>query len=57
MSEPTHFKCDCVPNLGPPHCHGCSDHLGFPVEWESRECGYWKGFEDREEVEKYRRLR
>lgn len=57
MSEPTHFECDCVPTLGPTHCHGCSDHAGIPVEWESRDCGYWKGVEDREEVEKYRRVR
>lgn len=29
-----HFECDCVPNLGPSHCHGCTDEGDGPiVEW------------------------
>jgi len=31
-----HFRCDCVPNEGPAHCHACSDSNGSPVEW--RDC-------------------
>lgn len=30
-----HFECDCVPNLGPPHCHACSDEIGNPVMWSA----------------------
>lgn len=30
--EHLHAKCDCVPDLGPAHCHLCSAD-GSPVEW------------------------
>lgn len=33
-----HFECDCVPNLGPPHCHGCSEACGEAVPWPERMC-------------------
>lgn len=26
-----HHECNCVPHLGPPHCHACDK--GQPVEW------------------------
>ena len=28
-----HWECDCVPELGPSHCHACSDKVGYPVPW------------------------
>lgn len=28
-----HAKCDCVPGLGPAHCHLCGDAQGSPVQW------------------------
>lgn len=28
-----HFRCDCVPELGPEHCHVCGDDKGRPVAW------------------------
>lgn len=31
--EHLHVKCDCVPSLGPAHCHLCSDLHGAPVAW------------------------
>lgn len=34
-----HFECDCVPGLGPSHCHGCSEDLNREVSWEERRCG------------------
>jgi hypothetical protein len=34
-----HFDCNCVPELGPTHCHGCSDEAGNPVPWAGRDCG------------------
>lgn len=33
-----HRTCDCVPTLGPPHCHACSDAAGEPVPWSERRC-------------------
>lgn len=33
--RPVHFECDCVPNLGPPHCHACGDEVGNPVYWST----------------------
>ena len=32
VREYLHAKCDCVPDLGPAHCHLCSAD-GSPVEW------------------------
>lgn len=38
-NEPTdardylHAKCDCVPDLGPAHCHFCGNVKGSPVPW------------------------
>ena len=32
--ETKHFRCDCVPNLGPAHCHACGDAKGTEVPWE-----------------------
>ena len=31
--EHLHAKCDCVPDLGPAHCHLCSNERGVPVPW------------------------
>lgn len=31
--EHLHAKCDCVPDLGPAHCHLCSNEKGEPVPW------------------------
>lgn len=28
-----HIECDCVPDLGPSHCHKCGDAAGHPVAW------------------------
>ena len=28
-----HFRCNCVPELGPEHCHVCGDDEGRPVAW------------------------
>lgn len=35
---PPHYRCDCVPNLGPAHCHRCSRLSDTHVEWESAPC-------------------
>jgi hypothetical protein len=35
---PPHFSCDCVPDLGPAHCHRCSEIVGAPVESEIAPC-------------------
>ena len=29
----THWRCDCVPDLGPAHCHTCGAAAGRPVEF------------------------
>lgn len=34
LRKTTHMRCDCVPTLGPAHCHFCSDLIGIPTEWE-----------------------
>lgn len=34
--EHLHAKCDCVPDLGPAHCHLCTGK-GAPVKWEDCE--------------------
>ena len=31
--ETHHIECDCVPHLGPPHCHLCSERAGREVQW------------------------
>ena len=31
--EHLHAKCDCVPDLGPAHCHLCGNERGTPVPW------------------------
>ena len=28
-----HAKCNCVPSLGPAHCHKCGENQGSPVPW------------------------
>ena len=28
-----HIECDCVPDLGPSHCHLCSERRGSPTPW------------------------
>lgn len=33
-AHPPHFRCDCVPNLGPAHCHRCTDAFGREMTWE-----------------------
>lgn len=35
---PAHFECDCVPDLGPSHCHRCSQLLGTSVPWSDAPC-------------------
>lgn len=35
---PPHFRCDCVPDLGPAHCHRCSQNAGVIVDWDSAVC-------------------
>lgn len=40
MSDPReteHIECDCVPEIGPSHCHLCSVNLGHPVSWGEAE--------------------
>lgn len=32
-----HIECDCVPDLGPSHCHLCSERLDQHVEWSNCE--------------------
>lgn len=39
VSQPEHFECDCVPNLGTSHCHACSDATGGEVEWSNCAAG------------------
>ena len=29
----THMMCNCVPNLGPEHCHLCTREKGYEVNW------------------------
>lgn len=29
-----HGECDCVPELGPSHCHLCGEAEGHPVPWD-----------------------
>lgn len=29
-----HVACDCVPDLGPPHCHLCSERAGSSAPWD-----------------------
>lgn len=31
--EVLHCRCDCVPDLGPAHCHLCSTERGEQVAW------------------------
>ena len=33
VRELLHAKCDCVPDLGPEHCHLCGNVKGSPVPW------------------------
>ena len=33
VREHLHAKCDCVPDLGPAHCHLCGNEKGEPVPW------------------------
>lgn len=28
-----HVECDCVPDLGPSHCHPCSEQAGREMPW------------------------
>lgn len=32
--ETQHGECDCVPDLGPSHCHLCGEGLGHIVTWD-----------------------
>lgn len=32
--EVLHARCDCVSDLGPPHCHLCGTARGVAVPWE-----------------------
>lgn len=31
--DQVHFCCDCVPHLGPPHCHRCHTERGKETPW------------------------
>ena len=33
-----HGECDCVPEVGPPHCHRCAVEQGGPVPWADAPC-------------------
>lgn len=33
VGEDQHWECDCVPELGPSHCHRCSAKEGYVVPW------------------------
>lgn len=33
-----HWRCDCVPDLGPAHCHRCSGLQGRAVAWDEAPC-------------------
>ena len=33
LREVEHVECDCVPDLGPSHCHLCGDAAGKIIEW------------------------
>ena len=33
-AEISHVECNCVPTLGPPHCHLCSDVNEVETTWE-----------------------
>lgn len=33
-----HRCCDCVPTLGPAHCHACGDVAGVEVPWSTASC-------------------
>lgn len=36
--ETQHVRCDCVPGLGPAHCHLCGDRAGHVVPWDECTC-------------------
>lgn len=33
LRDTQHVRCDCVPTLGPPHCHLCREADGAPTPW------------------------
>lgn len=37
--ETEHIECDCVPDLGPSHCHLCGERAGHPVPWSEAHPG------------------
>lgn len=37
-SLPAHVRCDCVPDLGPAHCHRCSQASGKNTPWDDADC-------------------
>lgn len=38
LQEHAHWRCDCVPDLGPAHCHRCSRIAGQAVAWDEAGC-------------------
>lgn len=38
MSNLDHRKCDCVPTLGPPHCHACESITREPEPYPGTHC-------------------
>lgn len=40
--RPPHFRCDCVPELGPAHCHRCTENRSVGdqviIQWEDSPC-------------------
>lgn len=37
-SLPPHFRCNCVPDLGPAHCHRCSQRNSQITTWDEAGC-------------------
>lgn len=37
-SLPPHSRCNCVPDLGPAHCHRCSQKMGKNTPWSDADC-------------------
>lgn len=39
LFEEAHFRCDCISNPGPTHCHRCSNLVGHLVFWKDAHPG------------------
>lgn len=38
LDAEVHRRCDCVPTLGPAHCHPCGTAAGAEVPWSTASC-------------------